>query len=65
MKSENLWEAGENFFLFSAWNSKPLFPSSVKTWWLRFIKRHELRYIHFHDLRHTSATLLIIQGCEC
>ncbi|MFG0217227.1 site-specific integrase [Brevibacillus porteri] len=43
-------------------NEKPLYPSSVKTWWSRFTKRHNLKYIRFHDLRHTSATLLINKG---
>ncbi|MCM3079576.1 site-specific integrase [Brevibacillus invocatus] len=62
MHSGNLWEGGEHFFVFSSWNGKPLYPSSVKTWWSRFIKRNALRYIRFHDLRHTSATLLINKG---
>lgn len=62
MKAEELWEGGERFFVFTSWHGKPLYPSSVKTWWSRFTKRHALRYIRFHDLRHTSATLLINQG---
>jgi integrase len=61
--SGDLWEGGDRFFLFSAWESgKPLNPSSVKTWWTRFIKRNKLKYITFHSLRHTSATLLINEG---
>ncbi|RNB70759.1 MULTISPECIES: site-specific integrase [Brevibacillus] len=62
MQSEELWEGGDRFFVFSSWNGKPLYPSSVKTWWSRFTKRHKLKYIRFHDLRHTSATLLINKG---
>lgn len=62
MVAADLWEGGERFFVFSSWNGKPLYPSSVKTWWSRFTKRHSLRYIRFHDLRHTSATLLINKG---
>jgi integrase len=31
-------------------------------WWKRFIKRTGFRFIRFHDLRHTSATLLINRG---
>src|SRR5699024_5749168 len=34
----------------------------LKNWWTRFIKRHKLKYINIHALRHTSATLLINQG---
>ncbi|MGG4449594.1 site-specific integrase [Brevibacillus porteri] len=62
MKSAELWEDGEYFFVFSSDFGKPLYPSSVKTWWSRFTKRHNLKYIRFHDLRHTSATLLINKG---
>lgn len=62
MKMEDMWEEGKHFFLFTATNGKPLNPSSVYTWWGRFIKRNNLPYIRFHDLRHTSATLLINQG---
>jgi len=43
-------------------NGKPYNPSSIKNWWKRFIKRHNLKYINIHALRHTSATLLINQG---
>lgn len=62
IKADDLWEGGKRFFLFSSWQGKPMHPSSVKTWWTRFIKRNKLPYIRFHDLRHTSATLLINQG---
>lgn len=31
-------------------------------WFRNFLKKNGLRYIRFHDLRHTSATLLINQG---
>jgi integrase len=48
--------------LFSDYTGKPLHPSSVNTWWKRFIKRRGLDYINPHALRHTSATLLINQG---
>ncbi|MFU1991982.1 site-specific integrase [Priestia megaterium] len=62
LKASDLWEGGEYQFLFTSWNGKPLHPSSVTTWWRRFVYRHKLRYIRFHDLRHTSATLLINSG---
>lgn len=65
--ADNLWEDGKYFFVFSSWQpghpgGKPLHPTSVKTWWHRFLKRHGLRHINFHGLRHTSATLLLNQG---
>ncbi len=62
MKTSDLWEGGENFFLFTFWNGKPLNPYSVGTWWRRFSANNKLKYIRFHDLRHTSATLLLNQG---
>jgi integrase len=31
-------------------------------WFRSFLKKNKLRYISFHTLRHTSATLLINQG---
>lgn len=48
--------------LFTAIDGKPLNLSSVYTWWRRFIKKNNLPYIRFHDLRHASATLLINEG---
>jgi integrase len=63
LQAGDLWVGGDRFFVFSAWDGgKPLNPSSVKTWWTRFIKRHGLKYITFHSLRHTSAALLINEG---
>lgn len=65
MAAGELWyqlNGKEHFFLFSDYRGKPFNPTSVKNWWQRFIKRHSLKYINFHALRHTSATLLINQG---
>ncbi|MBY0005742.1 site-specific integrase [Priestia aryabhattai] len=62
LKASNLWEGGQYQFLFTSWHGKPLHPSSITTWWRRFVSKHKLRYIRFHDLRHTSATLLINSG---
>ncbi len=30
----------------------------------KFLKRHSFRHLKFHGLRHTSATLLLSQGCD-
>lgn len=56
------WEGGDHFFVFSATKGKPLYHTVPGTWFRRFIKRKSLPSIRFHDLRHTSATLLINQG---
>lgn len=52
----------ENQFLFSNESGKPLRPDSISQFWGRFRKRTNLREIRFHDLRHTSATILINRG---
>lgn len=62
IQAEELWKEGQHFFVFSATNGKPLYPAMVNKWWPSFIERHNLKYIRFHDLRYTSATLLINKG---
>ncbi|MBS4172074.1 site-specific integrase [Bacillus sp. FJAT-49736] len=52
----------EHEWVFCNEDGTHFFPSTPTTWWRRFIKRSEVRYIRLHDLRHTSATLLINQG---
>ncbi|ULT58177.1 site-specific integrase [Neobacillus drentensis] len=62
LKAAELWEGGDHFFVFCSWNGKPFYPTVPGTWWRRFIKRTGFKYIRFHDLRHTAATLLINEG---
>lgn len=59
---DQLWRDGEHNLLLAHSDGTPYNPSSIITWWKRFLKRHKLRYITPHSLRHTSATLLINQG---
>jgi integrase len=61
---DNLEETRDNehFFLFFNQYGKSFYPESPYLWFRTFLKKHQLRYIKFHDLRHTSATLLINQG---
>lgn len=58
-KKEELWEGGKYFLLLSHPNGKPYHPDSMRDWWVRFLKRHELRFINIHALRHTMVNLLI------
>src|SRR5699024_2247300 len=60
--AEQLWRGGKHNFILSDAKGKPYNPESMKNWWSRFIKRHNLKYINIHALRHTSATLLINEG---
>lgn len=57
--AEGLWEDGEHCLLLAHENGEPYNPSSMRNWWTRFLRRHDLRYINIHALRHTMVTLLI------
>ncbi len=56
------WNWSEHFFLFSNANGKPKRPDSIYQRWVRFLDRADLPRIRFHDIRHTSASLLISKG---
>lgn len=63
----NQWKLPDREFLFCNFIQKqhygmPLYPKTLTDRWREFSSRNELKYIRFHDLRHTSATLLINQG---
>lgn len=62
LAAEEKWMDGKYNFLLADATGKPYHPESMKNWWERFIRRHELKYINIHALRHTSATLLINEG---
>ncbi|SDJ77016.1 tyrosine-type recombinase/integrase [Salimicrobium halophilum] len=65
IETHNLWKWPNNLFLFSDEYGQPLRPDSISQRWIRFLNKKqnsELKRIRFHDLRHTSATLLINQG---
>jgi len=56
------WLGGDHAFVFTTTFGKAIYYSYASQWWRNFTTRHGIRYIRFHDLRHTSATLLINQG---
>lgn len=64
MRVWDKWQGGEREYIFHAGTGKPLYYTYPSEWWSKFTKRHGLRYIRFHDLRHSSATLLIEQGAS-
>ncbi|QHT59339.1 site-specific integrase [Paenibacillus lycopersici] len=56
------WLGGERFFVFAHADGRAFHHERPYLWFRQFIKKNGFRYIRFHDLRHTSATLLINQG---
>ncbi|CRK83432.1 tyrosine-type recombinase/integrase [Neobacillus massiliamazoniensis] len=56
------WKGNERNLLFSTWDGQPMYPSSISSWWRKRLKMYGLPQITFHELRHTSATLLINEG---
>ncbi|MDU5948654.1 MAG: site-specific integrase, partial [Paenibacillus macerans] len=55
-------EGREWNFVFSHADGTPFHHERPYLWFRQFIMKNGFRYIRFHDLRHTSATLLINQG---
>lgn len=49
-------------FIFTQWNGEPIYPSTPSKWFAKFLKQNNLKIITFHQLRHTSATILINEG---
>ena len=57
------WEENERFYVFSNIETgRPLHPSTPTNWFRKFIKRHDLKLLRLHDLRHLHATWLILRG---
>jgi integrase len=56
------WQGGEYNFMFSHPDGKAFHQERPYLWFRAFLKKNKLRYIKFHTLRHTSATLLINMG---
>jgi integrase len=43
-------------------NGSPVNPVNLSGAWGRFVRRHALPPLRFHDLRHAHATLMLLQG---
>ena len=57
-----LWTNSNRLFVQS--DGKPMHPSTVSKWFVKFVKEIGLPVINFHGLRHTNATLLISQNID-
>lgn len=56
------WIEQDREWLFNSFDGTHLYPTSPSKRWHQFINGHKFKYIRLHDLRHTSASLLIAQG---
>lgn len=57
-----LWTNSDRLFVQS--DGKPMHPSTISKWFVKFVKDIGLPVINFHGLRHTNATLLISQNID-
>lgn len=56
----DLWQ-GEGF-IFTQWDGRAMYPETMSKWFSKFITKNNLKKITFHQLRHTSASVLINEG---
>lgn len=54
----------DNQRLFTTYDGSPVFPDTPSKWFQKFLDKHNLPPLTFHQLRHTNASLLIAQGVD-
>ena len=57
-----LWTDSNRLFVQA--DGKPMHPSTVSKWFIKYVGQIGLPVINFHGLRHTNATLLISQNID-
>jgi len=57
-----LWTNSDRLFVQS--DGKPMHPSSISKWFVRYVSTIGLPVINFHGLRHTNASLLVAQNVD-
>lgn len=50
--------------VFTTWDGRPMHPDSISSWFREFQTDANLPHIRFHDLRHVSATLMLVGGVD-
>lgn len=64
LQSGDQWQGGHKHYVFHNGFGKPYYHTTPTGTWRKFIKRHGLKFVRLHDLRHTAATLLIDAGVD-
>lgn len=74
LEEYKLWYEGQKSLYGELWinsnrlfvqaDGKPMHPSTISKWFVKFIGQIGLPVINFHGLRHTNATLLIAQNID-
>ena len=57
-----LWENSDRLFVQA--DGKPMHPSSISKWFVKYVGTIGLPVINFHGLRHTNASLLVAQNVD-
>ena len=57
-----LWTNSNRLFVQA--DGKPMHPSTISKWFVKYVAKIGLPVINFHGLRHTNATLLISQNID-
>lgn len=57
-----LWNDSNRLFVQA--NGKPMHPSTISKWFVKYVGQIGLPVINFHGLRHTNASLLVAQNID-
>ncbi|MNX80763.1 putative prophage phiRv2 integrase [compost metagenome] len=61
LKHADKWRGGTQEFLFCRTDGTPSDPQRMTKRWIAFHRKHELKPIRLHDLRHTSVSWMIFK----
>ena len=59
---DELWMNSDRLFVQA--DGKPMHPSTISKWFVRYVGQIGLPVINFHGLRHTNASLLVAQNID-
>ena len=62
LKQYQKYQMEQQFMLFTDKHGDYLSVTALSNWFKHFLKKNNLPYIKFHALRHTSATILLVNG---